>query len=349
MHRTIPVLILLAAFSTLPAHAEPRITFLDADAGRAAIVDESLEPYLSLLQPMEMSAKTGKEITGDTLDAQRAECGKRYQNAVGEFTDDERAALSWYVERIDRALGKDYPLFTGTPWSFLKVGASIEGGMPFTHGTHILFSPAVLRDLVTLSKSRTERDALKLAGELLVHEQSHVVQRLHPAPFAKLFHALWGFERAERIEEGAWLAQHRAVDPDGVDGRWVFPFGAGGRDGWLLPAVVFRDGPGLRRMPQDFLLVGLTLEKSGDGFKVKTDADGKPVSRPLPEIAEYASRFPPMEDIYHPNEAAAAIFAQLFAWDALKGKERAPEAKRSEAEQALAPMRKAFAEFLRGE
>ena len=48
------------ATSTAPAPVS--VAFLSAEEARAAIVDDSLEPYFDLLQPMEMSAKTGAAI-----------------------------------------------------------------------------------------------------------------------------------------------------------------------------------------------------------------------------------------------------------------------------------------------
>ena len=53
------------------------ITFIEVEAGKAAIADNALDSYFGQLQPMEMSAKTGSPITGQTLDEQRAQCRKR--------------------------------------------------------------------------------------------------------------------------------------------------------------------------------------------------------------------------------------------------------------------------------
>ena len=66
------------------------VTFLDIEAGQAAIMDKSLDSYFGQLQPMEMPAKTGSPITGETLAEQRAQCRKRYHDQVRQFTDDEK-------------------------------------------------------------------------------------------------------------------------------------------------------------------------------------------------------------------------------------------------------------------
>src|SRR5688500_10380690 len=68
----------------------PQVTFLDKAAAAKAVVDDSAEPYFDKLQPAEMSAKTGKPITGDTLDAQRAEARRRYAAGTLDFNEAER-------------------------------------------------------------------------------------------------------------------------------------------------------------------------------------------------------------------------------------------------------------------
>src|SRR5271167_596158 len=108
----------------------PDVAFLTAEQGRSAIVDESVEPYFSLLQTREMSAKTGTPIDGDTLDAQRSSCRKRYQAAVSDFSAPEQAAVRRIVAGVHPYLQERYPVFAAEPWRFIKVARAIEGGMP---------------------------------------------------------------------------------------------------------------------------------------------------------------------------------------------------------------------------
>ena len=62
--------------------AQATVAFPDKQAARAAILDDALEPYFEQLQPMEMSARTGRPIAGTALAAQCAECRRRHQAAV---------------------------------------------------------------------------------------------------------------------------------------------------------------------------------------------------------------------------------------------------------------------------
>src|SRR4029079_1460884 len=86
-----------------PTRRGPPVAFLGKAHGEIAIVDESSEAYFKLLQPMEMSAKTGAPITGKTTEAEQDECRRRYQQAVLEFTSEEMLAIEALAARISKA------------------------------------------------------------------------------------------------------------------------------------------------------------------------------------------------------------------------------------------------------
>jgi hypothetical protein len=294
--------------------APPSIEFLGISAARKAIVDESMEPYFKLLQPMEMSVKTAKPIGGGTLQQQRDECRHRYEGAVQEFSDEEKDALRWYVLKLVPFVAADYPLYARTPWSFIKLSPQFEGGMPHTRGSHIIVSETVLRAMVAVRKQPAPQ-WIELAqfGDVLLHEQSHVVQREHPDRFAKLYTDLWHFKHATSIQGCQWLTTHQLVNPDGVDVRWVFPVIDHGQKTWIWPLVVFGevDDPAQTSFA-DMRMVAIELEPgpAADSFRAKVDAGGKPVMRDLLEVPEYVKLFPRSSNIYHPNEAAADLFAK---------------------------------------
>ncbi|HXE53850.1 MAG TPA: hypothetical protein VN541_12585, partial [Tepidisphaeraceae bacterium] len=192
--------------------------FLGGDAARKAIVDESVEPYFSLLQPMDMTAKTGRPIVGSTIEQQRDECRGRYADAVREFTEEEKDGIRWYLDRIVPEAAKDFPRLARTPWSFIKVSGTIEGGLPHTRGQHIILPETLVAQLVRPTATRDpEWLALANFGEMLIHEQTHVIQRKRKAEFAKFYEQVWGFQHARSIETGDWLTVHQVLDPDGVD------------------------------------------------------------------------------------------------------------------------------------
>jgi len=318
------------------------ISFLDAETGKAAIIDNSLEPYFEILREMEMSAKTGSPISGQTLEEQRQQCRKRYQAGVREFTNNEKEAIRCCVKELYPALKDQYPLFGEMPWSFIKVSGNIEGGLSHTRDRHIVFSERTCKRFATLHQSTPERVPL-FFGSLLVHEQMHVFQRTHPGLFDSLYTEVWGFIKAKKIESCPWLEKHHLVNPDGVDCCWVFPVRHGEGAIYIQPLVVFAEGQGLKRMGRDFRMIAVELVKSNGRFRTRVAEDGKPIFRNLLEVPEYRKVFPSTGNIYHPNEACASVFAQIVMTDSFsQARSRAEKV-----EKELARLRKWFAENLK--
>ena len=295
------------------AASQVEVRFLDRKGAAAAIVDESMEPYFSLLQPLEMIAKTGSPLAAKDLPAQRDECRKRYQEGVLEFTDAEKSAIGDAARAVSAALKDAYPLFASTPWSFLKLDDAFEGGMPHTRGPHIVFSPSVAA-MFAGARAGGADPAHSVLGEVLVHEQCHVVERAHPKLFADLFVNVWGFVRAEGLESCPQLTKVQLKNPDGVDVGWVFPEKEGGSTVYWQPLVVLRDGVERPRMPRDFVTIGVRCVKKGRAFHPEMSKEATPVTMPLDEINAYHAAFGHVDENFHPNET----FAVLFSWLAMK-------------------------------
>ncbi len=321
----------------------PKVECPGLAAAREAIVDDREEPYFSLLRPHDMSAKTGAPIAGATPEARRAACRKRYQDGVAEFTGAEKDFLRAVVERLHPHLSTHYPRLAALPWSFLKVKDHIEGGLPHTRGGHIVLSVQILQNFDRLRR-RSEAMAVQRAGLLFAHEQIHVFQRRNPRHFDPLYTGLWGFKRAPRIEGCPWIDDREVVNPDATDLGWAFPIREAGKVRWIWPRVLFQDAPRnpdqILKMPADFLMVGVDLKETKDGFRVKRDAGGTPVHENLLEIGEYVRTFSGSTYIYHPAEAAADLFDTVVAVDdLLQGRIPDPP--------SLAPIRRWFRDNLK--
>jgi hypothetical protein len=353
------------AKTAAPAKKEiAKLAFLDKQAGRKAIIDDKLAPYFNQMQPMEMSAKTGLLITGKTLVEQQAQCRRRYQDTVLEFTDAEKEALSWYVNRLHPLLSKDYSLLAAMPWSFIKVSDVLEGGLPHTRGAHIVFSERWCKRIVRLRQIPIEQPAHMSILVVLVHEQIHVYQRMHPGSFDSLYKKVWGFQKVKAIKGCDWLVEHHLVNPDGVDCTWVMPMkpprekgkadqaGQVGQVTYLWPLVVLAEsvdgaeaadgGQLVKRMPADIRMLGINVTSSKNGFAVELDQAGKPVSRNLKSIAEYRAKFPMSSSLFHPNEIAADMFGYVVLFDYFIPKSEAAKTQRQKVEPHLAKVRKWF-------
>ena len=240
--------LLLLAPSLL--RAAPEVSFADLDTGRAAIIDDA--DYFDRMQPMEMEAKTGLPLTTAKLADQRSECRRRYQAAVREFTQEEKAAIRGLVALVDPTVSKNYPLYAQTPWNFLKVASNIEGGLPHTCGKHIVLAESVCQWLLN-GQARTRGQHVQLDKmELLLHEQMHVFQRAHGDLFDSLYMGQWGFVRAKTITTCPWIVEHQLLNPDAVDCPWVFPILHPDGSSYIWPRCSLPDGPGPKRLEAGF-------------------------------------------------------------------------------------------------
>jgi hypothetical protein len=139
----------------------------------------------------------------------------------------------------------------------------------------------------------------------------HVFQRAKPGTFDSVYTEIWGFIKAVEISSTPWLEEHHLVNPDGPDCCWVFPTGKAADRRYMLPLLVFAEGEGLKRMPQDFRMIAVELVGEDGRFAPKLDADGRPAYQNLHEVSEYCDMFPTTGNVYHPNEACASLFTTL--------------------------------------
>jgi hypothetical protein len=301
-----------------PRQPAAKVTFLDVDAAKAAIVDDSKDPYFERLTPTEMTVKTGRPITGATREEQLKETKARYQAAVMAFTDEDRELISNLIAQVDPALRREMPRFADQPWSFIKVNGTIEGGMGHTRGGHIVLPVPMLQ---MLRFWRGAEPAGGPAGGVLVHEQTHVIERAHPEWFTKLYTDVLGFQKAKHIVSDPWIAARHVVNPDGPDVSWVMPIKSeDGSTRWVWPLILLGgpDATSFRGMEK----VAFDLEPGENGnFRVKLGADGVPVHEPLDDVQAYAKAVRTPQSSYHPNEIAADLVAKLVTSHAETGED----------------------------
>jgi len=337
-----------AALWVADVRAGATVIFLDIEEAREAIVDDSLEPYFDRIQPMEMAAKTGSPVEGRTIEEQRAAFRERYRDAALAFTEEEREVLRAYVEELAPVLAEQYPRFAELPWAFLKVSNLIEGGLPHTRGTTIIFSDFICRIAVMLYRAPDASRERAYMLDLLVHEQMHVFQRVNPGFFDTLYEDVWGFEKAGEIESCDWITAHQVTNPDAVECPWVLPVERNNGVTHLWPLIVFREGDGVKRMPDDFRQIAVSLRKDGDGFVIVRDEEGVPVHEYLMFVPEFRALFPYSENIYHPDEASADEFAKLVMWDHFVPTIQVPEEERERAERHFDVLREWFERHFSG-
>ena len=289
------------------------VHFLTAGEGAAALTEGAEAAYFERMNLLEIRARLHGGADWPSLQAARQAARRFEASKVQSFSDDECAAIRDIVERLQPRLASRAPLYARTPWSFVKLGDDAEGGMPHTRGRHLVL-PAKLVEVIARRARATNPLAPPRFGDLLVHEQTHVLQRLAPARFEPLFIDVLGFVRAPTPPTSPALARCLVQNPDAPDLSWVFPLDKLGGKGWIMPATVLPTDKAAPKMPQDFQAVAVELAREGGEWKVVDDA-GQPRLRQLAQVPGYDAYFPYADEDIHPNEIAAVALSHWILQD----------------------------------
>ncbi|HET6329156.1 MAG TPA: hypothetical protein VFF76_00070 [Holophagaceae bacterium] len=296
----LPILAQQAAVATRPAL---QTRFLGKEEAAKVL---TADDYFQQLQVGELRAKTGLELKDATPDQARVAAKAHYAASTQDFSTEEQALLRGVLDRMAPQVAAKLPLMARTPFTFIKSDA--EGGLPHTRGACIILAPRLLGALVKAVQAGAQAQVDAFASSLLVHEQTHVLERQHPELFAQLFTEVFGFKRLTVVPDAPPLQAARVVNPDGPDLGWAFPVPNGATTRWIRPDLLLKtlDHP---RMPQDFREVAVDLSLKDGAFTLMLDAEGQPKVEDLGAVTAYAAAFPQVDESFHPNEIAAELLA----------------------------------------
>jgi hypothetical protein len=300
--------ILLALTAEQAALATVRL--LSQSEARAALTTGEERGYYARLQLAEMRAKTGLPLRNMTLESAREQVREEYGARVEEFSPDEQLALREVMTGLQGLLGSRAPLYARTPWSFIKIGATIEGGLPHTRGDCIVLSDAIVARIARLRAKGPITSPLG-PWSLLIHEQTHVLQRRHPELFEPLYTRDLGFRRVVLAPVPQWLLERNVVNPDAPDANWVFQVGDAAARRWVLPVVLLLnlDHP---RMPDDFNIVAIDVHEHAAAWTI-ADQSVPPAFQALSDLPDFVRAFPDQGEVFHPNEISAGLLAAIIS------------------------------------
>lgn len=296
---------LAALANTAHAQSGPVLQFLSSSETAAVMAGPSALPYFDAMQQPELVAKTRLDVLNLPLDTARERARAYYAAAVQEFTTDEQAMLQWAVGVLWPTLAEKAPLYARTPWKFAKVSDAVEGGLPHTRGDTIVLSAGLMQSLLEPYRAQERKGLYGFLGYLLVHEQTHVLQRTQSALFDTLPSQVLGFERIT-APTSPWLRERGVVNPDAPLSEWVLPLpGQPGRG--VLPYLLLSNlkAP---RMPRDFQMVAVHYRQEQGQWRLQ-EQNGQPQTEPLTGVAAYVGAFPDRSGLYHPYELAADLLA----------------------------------------
>jgi len=300
--------------ATAPAVAAspPRVAFLAPAAAAAALGHTPGDRFYDGMGMLEIRARLRSPLAGLSPAQARAAVRADEAAAALPFTDAEQAAIRAVVDRMQPRLAARAPLFARTPWSFIKLDDRAEGGMPHTRGPHIVL-PRVVTQLFTSLEADGLLEPGYPADQLLVHEQTHVIQRAWPARFEPLLTTAFGFTRMAPAPTTPWLDAHVITNPDAPDLGWAFPLERLGGRGWVMPFLTLPDVEA-PRIPRDFRAVAVELARNGEAWSVVEDG-GVPRMRPLESVPGWREWFPFPDENFHPNEIAAVTLSHWILQD----------------------------------
>ncbi len=300
--------------------AAPQMRFLGA-AEAADALRHAGDTYYADMQLREIRMRMDSPMAGVTLADARIAVRDLDTGAALDFTDEERDAIEHVLARTQPTLAARAPLYARTPWSFIKLADRAEFGFPHTRGPHIVLPAAAAARMTQRSRAAAasgSKAGLAASASLLVHEQTHVLQRASPARFEPLFTEVMGFVHATPGPMTPWLDEQIVRNPDAPDLGWIMPLDKlGGGTGFVLPLLAVKDLDVPRAAANfgaDFRTIGVEVARTDAGWTVLQD-DDRPRLRDLAQVPGYAARFPFPDEDFHPNEIAAVMLSHWILRD----------------------------------
>ena len=206
--------------------APPQVRFLAREEGAAALARTQGDTYYATMRLLESRSRTNSPMKGVSLPQARIAVRDYEAAAVRSFTPQESAGIRAALARLQPVLAVRAPLYARTPWSFIKLADAAEGGMPHTRGAHIVLPEEMAAGFAGLARDFAAPDPSRFSrmlSNVLVHEQTHVLERARPALFEPLITDVFGFTRMSPVPTTDWLEAHEFANPDGPDVAWAFP------------------------------------------------------------------------------------------------------------------------------
>jgi len=292
--------------SARAANVEPH--FATPEEAAEALIGGPDRAYIDGLNLREMRARWPSMPQTQDPDAGRAALRAFYAARTRSFTDTERSALADIVAWCSERVAPRSTLFARTPWSFVKVDGSVEGGMPHTRGDSIVLPAPFLARMVEASArwANGSRATTRPGADVLLHEQTHVLQRQQPARFESLHVDVYGFRRMSPPPRSTWHDTHVVANPDAPELCWAWqrPEAAGGS--WIVPSVVLPDGAAPTLDAMQPVALEVTQREGRWSFVDDATLARAPA---LGAVRDYGARFDWTDENFHPNELTADLVA----------------------------------------
>ena len=220
-----------------------------------------------------------------------------YRKNIKDFNIKEKDALRWLLNDLIPKLRKCIKNFPYKRWRFIKV-INLESNLPHTRDDCVVLPDWFMKKLVSYKKNKDINNALDDCGLTLIHEQTHIYQRLNKSIFNNLYKKYWNFENPNHINNLHLLDINR-TNPDGLDIKWLYKKF---NNRYVMPIAIYSE---YAKDLTDTYNVLIEIIKMNNVFQF-TDRHFK-----MKNNDEYNIFFGNRNN-YHPNEISALYFSEYF-------------------------------------
>lgn len=266
---------------------DSKFHILSVEEARSAIIDESVEPYFSILESLEIAALTNSLTQEAKNEKQLTEIRElvksRFQDWVLPVSKEEASVLNQIAVYIDTLIANDYPIVARQGWKILKVDSQCCGSSAHTRSDVIVLPEKYINQIMqTWRDSQDLKKVLLGRGNILLHEQIHILQRYHPELFRELYRKLWGFVHVNTIQSNPWVERHILHNPDAYDLGYLLNFDpipddTTARSFYQLRTLLIPEDKTRPVMGKNFRAIAIETEQTLDGWIYKITESGKPV------------------------------------------------------------------------
>ena len=205
--------------------------------------------------------------------------------------------MVWLLKNLIPKLRKCIKNFPYKRWRFIKV-INIESNLPHTRDDCIVLPHWFMIKLVDYKTDKDIKSAIEDCGLTLIHEQTHIYQRLNRSIFNNLYKNYWNFENPNNINNLHLLDINR-TNPDGLDIKWLYKKF---NNRYVMPIAIYSD---YAKDLTDTYNILIEIIKINNVFQF-TDRHFK-----MKNNDEYNIFFGNRNN-YHPNEISALYFTEYF-------------------------------------
>ena len=242
-------------------------------------------------------------------------CNSKYKDAFDDITDDEKTRIDIFVLKLLADIKENSNINSYynyvVKWlktiSIAKAKSWLESGMPHTLETTIVMDAGWFKN----PRKKT-----------LLHEITHVHQRLYPTEFEDLYPLLGYYYNPIDIKGLENIYPLNRNNPDGMDKYWLWKNSTKSLTNYWWIGAIFKTA--IPDRLTDVNLMALKLDKEIDS---NGNGNGnanniifyylKQNPTPLKDLKEFTEFFGDNPNNYHPNEMTAK-FAEWFLMENIK-------------------------------